>query len=67
MLRKYVPDESHVLDFMELGVTADLTTLGWPIVIMDREERVLRNQMIPFMKVAWQYMAEIVPRGSVRI
>ena len=27
MLRKYVPDESHVLDFTELGVTLDLTTV----------------------------------------
>ena len=27
MLRKYVPDESHVLDFTELGVALDLTTI----------------------------------------
>ena len=27
MLRKYVPDESHVLDFTELGVAPDLTTV----------------------------------------
>ena len=55
MLRKYVPDASHVLDFMELGVAPDLTTMEWPVAIVDREERVLRNQMIPFVKVAWQY------------
>ena len=27
MLRKYVPNESHVLDFIELGVAPDLTTV----------------------------------------
>ena len=53
MLRKYVPDESHVLDFTELGVAPDLTTVEWPVAILDREERVLRNWTIPFVKVAW--------------
>ena len=53
MLRKYVPDESHVLDFIELGVALDLTTVEWPVAIVDQEERVLRNRTIPFMKVAW--------------
>ena len=50
-----MPDESHVLDFIELGVASNLTTVEWPVAIVDREERVLRNRMIPFMKVAWQY------------
>ena len=35
MLRKYVSDESHVLDFTELGVTPDLTTVEWPVAIVD--------------------------------
>ena len=43
MLKKYMPDESHVLDFTELGVALDLTTMEWPVAILDREERVLRN------------------------
>ena len=51
MLRKYVPDESHVLDFTELGVALDLTIVEWPVAIVDREEQVLRNQTIPFVKV----------------
>ena len=55
MLRKYVPDASHVLDFMELGVAPDLTTVEWPVAIVDREDRVLRNRTIPFVKVVWQY------------
>ena len=35
MLRKYMPNESHVLDFMELSVTPNLTTVEWPIAILD--------------------------------
>ena len=35
MLRKFVPDASHVLDFTELGVTPDLTIMEWPVAIMD--------------------------------
>ena len=35
MLRKYVPDASHVLDFTELGVSLDLTTVEWPVAIVD--------------------------------
>ena len=38
MLRKYVPDASHVLDFTELGVAPNLTTVEWPVAIVDREE-----------------------------
>ena len=43
MLRKYVPNESHVLDFTELRVAPDLTIMEWPVAILDQEERVLRN------------------------
>ena len=53
MLRKYVPDASHILDFTEPGVALDLTTIEWPVAIVDREERVLRNQTISFVKVTW--------------
>ena len=50
-----MPDASHVLDFTELGVAPDLTIVEWPVAIVDREERVLRNRTIPFVKVTWQY------------
>ena len=50
-----MPDASHVLDFTKLGVAPDLTTVEWLVVIVDREERVLRNRTIPFVKVTRQY------------
>ena len=52
MLRKYVPDESHVLDFTKLRVALNLTAVEWPVVILVQKERVLRNRTIPFVKVA---------------
>ena len=51
MFRKYVPDESHVLDFTELGVAPDLIIVECLVALLDQEERVLRNRTIPFMKV----------------
>ena len=51
MLKKYMPDESYVLNFTELGVAPNLTTVEWPVAILGQEERVLRNQTIRFVKV----------------
>ena len=31
ILRKYVSDESHILNFTELGVALDLTIVEWPV------------------------------------
>ena len=44
MLRKYIPDESHVisLDSVELG--PDLTYEEEPITILDRQIRKLRTK-----------------------
>ena len=41
MLRKYIPDPSHVL-------------IEQPVQILDRREQVLRNKTIPLVKVLWR-------------
>ena len=41
MLRKYIPDPSHVLTEQ-------------PVQILDRREQVLRNKTIPLVKVLWR-------------
>ena len=41
MLRKYIPDPSHVLTEQ-------------PVKILDRREEVLRNKTIPLVKVLWR-------------
>ena len=54
-LRKYIPDESHVisLDFVELG--QDLTFEEEPIAIFDRQVRKLRTKEIASVKVQWKH------------
>ena len=46
LLRKYEPDVSHILDWQELNL---------PREILDVQERVLRNKVIPLVKVLWEH------------
>ncbi|XP_052193962.1 uncharacterized protein LOC127802284 [Diospyros lotus] len=54
MLRKYVPDPQHVIDFQPLELREILTYEEFPSCILDRKEKVLRNRVIPYVKVLWQ-------------
>src|SRR5262249_13345531 len=54
MLRKYIPDPSHVLQAQEVGVEEDLSYEETPMTIVDRQVRKLRNKEIPMVKVQWQ-------------
>ena len=51
MLRKYIIDPSHVLNYSGLQLDDHLTVEEYSMSILDREERVLRNHSIPFVKV----------------
>ena len=53
MLRKYVPDPQHVIDFQPLDLKKDLSYEEFPSNILDRKE-VLSNLVIPYVKVIWQ-------------
>ena len=55
MLRKYIIDPSHVLDYSGLQLDDLLTLEEYPVHLLDQEERVLRSRSIPFMKVAWSH------------
>ena len=52
MLRKYIIDPSHMLDYSGLQFDDHLTLEEYPVHLLDREERVLRSRTILFMKVA---------------
>jgi len=52
-LRKYVPDEKHILDYSELTLRPDLTYAVQPVAILDRREKVLKNKVISLVRVAW--------------
>ncbi|XP_056688567.1 uncharacterized protein [Spinacia oleracea] len=53
MLRKYVPDPSHVISHEPLALRNDLTYEEKPIEILDRREKRLRNKVIPMVKGLW--------------
>ncbi|MFG1569936.1 hypothetical protein ACDT16_13705, partial [Staphylococcus aureus] len=53
-LRKYVHDPSHVVDFGQLELKADLSYVEEPVQIMERKDKLLRNRTIPLVRVLWR-------------
>ncbi|TYK07721.1 retrotransposon protein, putative, Ty3-gypsy subclass [Cucumis melo var. makuwa] len=51
MLRKYIPDPSHVLQEQPVELKEDLSYVEEPVQILDRKEQVLRNKTISLIKV----------------
>ncbi|XP_057976131.1 uncharacterized protein LOC131163554 [Malania oleifera] len=54
MLRKYVPDPSHVINYDELELSDSLGYEEVPVQILDRKVQELRNRTIPQVKVLWR-------------
>ena len=54
MLRKYIPDSSHVLREHPVQLKENLTYEETPVQIVDRKEQVLRSKVIPLVKVLWK-------------
>ena len=57
MLRKYIPDPSHVLreqlvQLMQLK--ENMTYEETPVHIIDRKDQVLRSKVIPLVKILWK-------------
>ncbi|KAA0056000.1 putative gag-pol polyprotein [Cucumis melo var. makuwa] len=55
MLRKYIPDPSHMLQEQPVKLKEDLSYDEEPVQILDRKEQVLRNKMIQLIKVLWRH------------
>ena len=53
MLRKYVPDPSHVLQPHAIELDQEVSYQEYPTAIVDRWIRQLRNKQIPMVKVLW--------------
>ena len=55
MLRKHLRDEEHhrVADVSDVEIQADISTMEHPVCILAREEKKLRNKVIPLVKVQW--------------
>ncbi|XP_073317257.1 uncharacterized protein [Primulina huaijiensis] len=54
MLRKYIPNPSHVLRHEPLDLTPNFTYQEIPVQILDRKVKVLRNKEIGIVKVLWR-------------
>ena len=54
MLRKYIPDPSHVLEAPEIELRDDLSYEEQPAQILGREEKQLRNKTISLVKILWR-------------
>ena len=54
MLKKYVSDPSHVITQEPIEVHEDLTYEEKPVKILDRQDKRLRNKVIPLVKVLWK-------------
>ncbi|KAA0056708.1 pol protein [Cucumis melo var. makuwa] len=54
MLRKYVPDPSHVVDYEPLKIDENLSYTEQPVEVLAREVKTLRNKEIPLVKVLWR-------------
>ena len=54
MLRKYIPDPSHVLRKQPVELKENLTYEETLVQIVDGKEQVLRSKVIPLVKVLWK-------------
>ena len=54
MLRKYISDYSHVLEAPPVELRKDWSFKMQPVRIMDQRMKVLRNKVIPMVKVLWK-------------
>ncbi|KAL0536184.1 hypothetical protein IC582_025123 [Cucumis melo] len=54
MLRKYVPDPSHVVDYKPLEIDENLSYIEQPVEVLAREVKMLRNREIPLVKILWR-------------
>ena len=54
MLRKYVVDPSHVVDYEPLEIDDNLSYVEQPVEILAREVKIFRNRGIASVKVLWQ-------------
>ncbi|XP_058088861.1 uncharacterized protein LOC131235619 [Magnolia sinica] len=55
MLKKYTPDESHIVSWEQIELTDNASYTDEPIRILDHKEHVLRTKTIPLVKVLWTY------------
>ena len=58
MLKKYIRDPTHVINFDDIEVEENVTFREKPTKILDREIKRLRNKEIPLVKIQWSHHDE---------
>ena len=53
LLRQYIADPTHVLLVQEVDVRADLSYSTYPVAVVDRQTKVLRNKKVNLVKIQW--------------
>ncbi|KAK6164024.1 hypothetical protein DH2020_000888 [Rehmannia glutinosa] len=54
MLKKYIPDQSHILSYETIDLRKDLTYEERPMRILDKVEKELRRTKVTLVKVLWR-------------
>ena len=54
MLRRYTADPSHILVQQTIEIEKNLSYEERPVRILDRQEKRLRNKVIPLVKIWWE-------------
>ena len=54
MLKKYNPDFNHVIEYESIEVQPDLSYVEQLVMILDRQENILRNKNIVPVRVLWR-------------
>jgi hypothetical protein len=52
-LRRYIRDDSHIVDHSEIELQPDLSFEEQPVAVIDRSTKVLKGREIPLVLVSW--------------
>ena len=55
MLRKYIPDPAHVVDWGQIEVDTDGTFEEGPVCILDSRDQVLQRNTVRLVLVLWRH------------
>ncbi|XP_059658514.1 uncharacterized protein LOC132304819 [Cornus florida] len=55
MLRKYEPDPSYILDWVDVDINDDVSYEEGLVQILDTRHKVLRDKTMPLVKVLWRH------------
>lgn len=54
MLKNYIPNVSHKINFNEIEIQEDMSYIEKPLKILDTKKRLVRTKNITLVKVCWK-------------